>query len=196
MALGAIYGSAIRWQNSDARCSLSQPGRRKRAGQASHMAAGDAWALRRAVSARRRGRPGKQQHPTWRSTRGGLHKLRLSERRGLQLLIDFLHAPAFEQLLDMTALTLDYFVNRRFVGMHKCQGVWAYMHVLRGCYAWLTSAYGATPARISSDLPPRPLYPAVGSHRLAKGGTCFAAAFNVPFSLSDDGKTLLYKNLH
>ena len=62
--------------------------------------------------------------------------------------------------------------------------------------ALLTSGYGATPARISSDLPQRPLYPAVGSHRLARGGTCFAATFNVPFSLSADGKTLSYETLH
>jgi|NorSeaMetagenome_1021524.scaffolds.fasta_scaffold641120_1 hypothetical protein len=37
-----------------------------------------------------------------------------------------------------------------------------------------------------------PLYPAVGSHKLAKTSVCFAAAFNIPFHLSDDGNLVLY----
>ena len=37
-----------------------------------------------------------------------------------------------------------------------------------------------------------PLYPAAGSHRLAKKSTCLAGAFNVPFHLSADGNTLNY----
>ena len=37
-----------------------------------------------------------------------------------------------------------------------------------------------------------PLYPAVGSHKLENTGTCFAAAFNIPFHLSDDGHMILY----
>ena len=65
-------------------------------------------------------------------------------------------------LLDMEARTLDYYVNTRFK------------------------------ARITSQLPAGPLYPAVGSHQLAKQGTCFAASFNVDFQLSPDGHTITY----
>jgi len=65
-------------------------------------------------------------------------------------------------LLDMSSRTLDYFLNKRFV------------------------------QRISSRLPPGPLYPAVGAHQLAQRGTCFAAVFNVAFELCDGGRTLAY----
>ena len=65
-------------------------------------------------------------------------------------------------LLDMEARTLDYYVNTRFKG------------------------------RITSQLPAGPLYPAVGSHQLAKQGTCFAASFNVDFQVSPNGHTITY----
>lgn len=65
-------------------------------------------------------------------------------------------------LIDMASRKLDYFLNKRFV------------------------------ERISSQLPPGPLYPAVGAHQLAKSGTCFAAVFDVAFEVCDGGRTLAY----
>jgi hypothetical protein len=78
--------------------------------------------------------------------------------------------PAFRQgdqvgvLVDMDAATLEYFVNQHLV------------------------------ARITSRLPPGPLYPAVGSHKLARKGTSFAAAFDVAFQLSQDGNVISYND--
>ncbi len=68
-------------------------------------------------------------------------------------------------VLDMRhqhSRTLDYYVNRHFK------------------------------ARITSQLPPGPMYPAAGCHKLAKKGTSFAAAFNIPFHVSDDRQTISY----